>query len=128
MPWVFLHAIKDYYEMPWLLNSHKGLKATFNITPPLIEQLGLYSDPLQNDYFLSLWEKHPSELDQEERRRLLKICKSTQYDTMVKPWPRFDLLYHKDQLSDEEFIEFEVLLCWLGAETFCAGKTRWSVD
>jgi len=37
MPWVFLHAIKDYYEMPWLLNRHKGLKATFNITSPLIE-------------------------------------------------------------------------------------------
>ena len=51
MPWVFLHAIKDYYEMPWLLNRHKGLKATFNITAPLIEQLNLYKDPLKNDYF-----------------------------------------------------------------------------
>ena len=59
MPWVFLHAIKDYYEMPWLLSRHKGLKATFNITAPLIEQLNLYRDPLKNDYFLSLWEMHP---------------------------------------------------------------------
>ena len=116
MPWVFLHAIKDYYEMPWLLSSYKGLKATFNITPSLIEQLSLYSDPLQNDYVLSLWAKHPSELDEEARKRLLKICKSTQYDTMVKPWPRFDMLYHKEKLNDEELIEFEVLfmLAWCG--------------
>ena len=42
MPWVFLHAIKDYYEMPWLLSRYPSLKATFNITPPLIEQLLLY--------------------------------------------------------------------------------------
>lgn len=116
MPWVFLHAIKDYYEMPWLLSRQKGLKATFNITSSLIEQLNLYNDPLQNDYFLSLWEKHPSQLDKEARKWLMKICKSTQYDTMVKPWPHFDLLYRKEQLSDEELIEFEVLfmLAWCG--------------
>ncbi|MBU1658214.1 glycoside hydrolase, partial [bacterium] len=84
MPWVFLHAIKDYYEMPWLLSAYKGLKATFNISPSLIEQLSLYTDPLKNDYILSLWAKHPSELDEEARKRLLKICKSTQYDTMVR--------------------------------------------
>ena len=82
MPWVFLHAIKDYYEMPWLLSRHKGLKATFNITAPLIEQLNLYKDPLNNDYFLSLWEKHPSRLDEGARNWLIKTCKSTQYDTM----------------------------------------------
>lgn len=116
MPWVFLHAIKDYYEMPWLLSRHKGLKATFNITSTLIEQLNLYDDPLQNDYFLSLWEKHPSQLHEEEKRCLMSICKSTQHDTMVKPWPHFDFLYHKEQLSDEELIEFEVLfmLAWCG--------------
>ena len=67
MPWVFLHAIKDYYEMPWLLSQYKGLKATFNITPPLIEQLNLYTDPLKNDYFLALWEKDPSMLAHDER-------------------------------------------------------------
>ena len=116
MPWVFLHAIKDYYEMPWLLNRHKGLKATFNITAPLIEQLNLYKDPLKNDYFLSLWEKHPSELDENARNWLIKICKSTQYETMVKPLPYFDELYHHKNLNDEELIDLEVLfmLAWCG--------------
>ncbi len=116
MPWVFLHAIKDYYEMPWLLNSHKGLKATFNITAPLIEQLNLYSDPLQNDYFLSLWEAHPSQLEEEARKWLIKTCRSTQYETMIKPMAYFDKLYHKEHLCDEELIDFEVLfmLAWCG--------------
>ena len=46
MPWVFLHAIKDYYEMPWLLSEYPGLKATFNLSASLIEQLHLYVEPL----------------------------------------------------------------------------------
>ena len=95
MPWVFLHAIKDYYEMPWLLSRHKELKATFNITAPLIEQLALYSDPLNNDYFLSLWEKEPSLLSHEQRAWLIKTCKSTQYETMIRPIAYFSLLYHQ---------------------------------
>ncbi len=116
MPWVFLHAIKDYYEMPWLLSKYKGLKATFNITPPLIEQLKLYKDPLKNDYFLSLWEMHPSELDDEARNWLIKTCKSTQYETMVRPIEHFSLLYNKEELTDEELIDFEVvfMLAWCG--------------
>jgi alpha-amylase/alpha-mannosidase (GH57 family) len=116
MPWVFLHAIKDYYEMPWLLSRYKGLKATFNITPPLIEQLNLYKDPLQNDYFLSLWEMHPSKLDDEARSWLIKTCKSTQYETMIKPIEHFRELYQKEALNEDELIDFEVLfmLAWCG--------------
>lgn len=116
MPWVFLHAIKDYYEMPWLLSQHKGLKATFNITAPLIEQLNLYRDPLKNDYFLSLWEMHPSMLDTEARTWLIKTCKSTQYETMIKPIEYLSLLYDKAALNEDEFIDFEVLfmLAWCG--------------
>ncbi|QSZ41942.1 glycoside hydrolase [Sulfurimonas aquatica] len=116
MPWVFLHAIKDYYEMPWLLSRHKGLKATFNITAPLIEQLNLYKEPLKNDYFLSLWHMHPSELDDNARTWLIKTCKSTQYETMVRPIAHFSMLYHQEILSDAELIDFEVvfMLAWCG--------------
>ncbi len=116
MPWVFLHAIKDYYEMPWLLSQYDGLKATFNITAPLIEQLNLYSEPLKYDRFLCLWEQHPSKLNKEDREWLVKTCKSTQYETMIKPIHALDLLYHKEELDDEELIDFEMLfmLAWCG--------------
>lgn len=116
MPWVFLHAIKDYYEMPWLLSKYKGLKASFNITAPLIEQLNLYSEPLKSDHFLKLWEMHPSKLEDEQRGRLIKTCKSTQYETMVKPMDYFRTLYNKEELSDDELIDFEVvfMLAWCG--------------
>lgn len=117
MPWVFLHAIKDYYEMPWLLSRHPSLKATFNITPPLIEQLLLYiNEGIERDLFLTLWSKDPRDLSSDERSYVIKICNSTQFDTMVKPFHRYVELYKRDDLNDPEFIELEVLfmLAWCG--------------
>lgn len=114
MPWVFLHAIKDYYEMPWLLSRNAGLKATFNLTPTLIEQLLLYREPLKNDHFLNLWALHPSSLDDSDKKWIVKICKSTQYETMVKLSRRFDALYHQEEYTLYEFIDLEVvfILAW----------------
>lgn len=51
MPWVFLHAIKDYKEMLERLRAFKNLKASFNLTAPLIEQLRLCREPLRYDAF-----------------------------------------------------------------------------
>ncbi|MBL0721283.1 MAG: glycoside hydrolase, partial [Sulfurovum sp.] len=84
MPWVFLHAIKDYYDMPWMLSKFPQLKASFNLTPPLIEQLKLYENPLKNDYFLNLWYKEPVKLTQKQRDWLIKTCKSANYEMMIK--------------------------------------------
>ncbi|WP_295056061.1 glycoside hydrolase family 57 protein [Sulfuricurvum sp.] len=116
MPWVFLHAIKDYYEMPWLLTQYTTIKATFNLTATLMEQLDLYRDPLKYDYFLSLWEQHPSALDPQSRQWLIKLCKSSQFETMVRPIPRYDYLYGKNEYSEGELIDLEIvfILSWCG--------------
>lgn len=116
LPWVFLHAIKDYYEMPWLLEGFKNLKATFNITPTLIEQLDLYHQNTTNDHFLNLLRKEPLELDDSQRDYLIKIIKSTQFETMIKPFFRFSQLYFQESYSDDELNELEVLflLSWCG--------------
>jgi len=116
MPWVFLHAIKDYYEMPWLLTRFPGVKATFNVTPPLIEQLALYSDPLANDAFLALWIRRPEELEAFERAWMVKMCKSTQFETMVRPLPRYAALYHREAYDDAQLLELQLLfmLAWSG--------------
>ncbi len=117
MPWVFLHAIKDYYDMPWMMARHEGLKATFNITAPIIEQLQLYyNNPESSDKFLAIWLKNPSLLDEDDRRWLVKLCKSTQYDTMVKASKRYSELYTKEHFNNSDLIDLEVLfmLSWCG--------------
>lgn len=116
MPWVFLHAIKDYYEMPWLMSCYPGLKATFNLSASLIEQILLYREPLKFDAFLALWASNPINLSESERKWIIKICTSTQYETMVHPIARYSELYYQESFSDEELIDLEVvfLLAWCG--------------
>ncbi len=117
MPWVFLHAIKDYYDMPWMLARHSGLKATFNITPPLIEQIQLYSeDIVSNDRFFTLWMKHPSQLNETDRQWMIKMCKSAPYETMVEPIEPYRELYHREELDDDALCDMEVwfILAWCG--------------
>ena len=117
MPWVFLHAIKDYYDMPWILSRYDGVKSTFNITIPLIEQLKIYEDyGAKRDRFLTIWQKEPYLLSNKDKEYIIKIIKSTQYETMIKPLARFDELFHQDSYSDSEFIELETLfiLSWCG--------------
>ena len=117
MPWVFLHAIKDYYDMPWLLSRQKGIRATFNLTPTLMEQLMLYEkEGIGCDRFLRLLFKEPHELGSEDREWVIKICKSSRFDTMVKPLPRFAELFENSSYKDSELVELEVLflLSWSG--------------
>ena len=117
MPWVFLHAIKDYYDMPWMMARHSDMRATFNITAPLIEQLKLYYDePARYDRFLSLWIHEVEFLQEDDREWVIKLCKSTQYDTMVKPLKRYEELYHQEHFNNQELIDLEVMfiLSWCG--------------
>ena len=117
MPWVFLHAIKDYYEMPWLLSKFPRLKATFNLTPTLIRQIRLYEEHgYEKDRFLLLWRREVPALTPEEKAYLVKICRSTQFETMVKPFGRYAALYHQELLDDNELLDLEVLfmLSWCG--------------
>ncbi len=116
MPWVFLHALKDYYDMPWIASKTVEIKVTFNLTPTLVMQLQKYVDPLRNDRFLKLWIKDYSLLNIEEKRQLMRYCKASNFDTMVKPFKRFAKLYYKNRYDAEEFVDIEVLsvLSWCG--------------
>ncbi len=116
MPWVFLHAIKDYYDMPWIVSKYPPIKATFNITPPLIKQLKIYEEfGYKRDRFLLNWMKRPNELHPKDKKALLKICKSAS-PAMIENFERLKELYDKRELNDKEMIEIEVLflLSWCG--------------
>ena len=114
MPWVFLHAIKDYFDMPYLIEKSNG-KATFNITATLIEQLKIYETQPLRDRFLSLWIKSPQQLTNEERNYILKVIKSVNKTLIINE--EFKELLTFDLLSSDEFINLEVsfLLSWCGS-------------
>ncbi len=48
LPWVYLHAIKDYIDMPLNIAANPGMKANINITPVLIDQWQDYNYRIEN--------------------------------------------------------------------------------
>ncbi len=120
MPWVFLHAIKDYYEMPWLVSRYKKIKATFNLVPSLIKQLQIYSENPSSCKFLNLSKKDVDKISNTEKDYLLKILFSANLATMIKPIPRYFQIYQKymttKNLSNQDFLDLQVLflLSWTG--------------
>lgn len=125
MPWVFLHAIKDYYELPYYLSKFNNIKATFNLVPSLIEQLEEYGKGFVNDIFLSCVQKDISLLTTNERMFLAETLFFANLKTMIHPLPRYRELYAKknrykdlssfaDELENGEILDLEVLflLSW----------------
>jgi alpha-amylase/alpha-mannosidase (GH57 family) len=51
MPWVRLHGVKDYLDMPRLLEDFPNIRQTFNLVPSLLEQLEDYCQP-------GIWDRH----------------------------------------------------------------------
>ena len=103
--------------MPWMLSRHHGLKATFNITPPLIEQLLLYQErPQEHDRFLELWLDEPQNLHEDDRNWMIKLCKSAPLETMVAPLPYYRALYEQEHYRDADLLDLQVwfMLAWCG--------------
>lgn len=124
MPWVFLHTIKDYYDIPWYMEKFPQVKATFNLVPSLISQIEGYITGDANDKFMEYLKKEPYSLNNEERLFLEEYLFLSNEQYMIKPLPRYYELLLKfratnKELSsflDEEIIELEVLflLSWCG--------------
>src|SRR3954468_9990892 len=64
LPWVRLHALKDYYGMVALMTEFPGVKVTFNLVPSLLVQLEAFAAGRARDRYLELSLKPAHELDE----------------------------------------------------------------
>jgi alpha-amylase/alpha-mannosidase (GH57 family) len=89
LPWVRMHGIKDYYDMPALLADFPAIHQTFNLVPSLLKQIRDYVENNATDKFLALTLKPAAELDREDKLFLLKNSFMANWDTMIKPYPAY---------------------------------------
>src|ERR1044072_8191649 len=68
LPWVRLHALKDYYGMVKLLDEFPNVHQTFNLVPSLITQIQYYVDETKNDPFLRVAAKRAKYISLDERK------------------------------------------------------------
>lgn len=123
MPWVYLHALKDYYEMAVHVEK-TGIKAVFNYVPSLLIQLEEYTDVNVADNFLILMRKEVTSLTNDERQAVLNQCFMANLHTMIKPLKRYNDLYNHvvavngnaGEFTNNDLLDLEVLyiIAWCG--------------
>ncbi len=130
MPWVRLHATRAYYDMAWILDRHPNVRCTVNFTPVLLEQLEDYVNGVARDRFLDLTARPSSELTEDERQAVLRQFFMVDWETMIRPLPRYwELLHRRGRelrsvdltrvaraFTDQELTDLQVLfnLAWVG--------------
>src|SRR5262245_13009449 len=81
LPWVRLHAVKDYLDMALHLERHPKVRATFNFVPSLVDQLedAIAGKP---DALFDALARPVAELEPEARAEVISRC------TNLPPWSR----------------------------------------
>jgi alpha-amylase/alpha-mannosidase (GH57 family) len=125
MPWVRLHALKDYYGMVAELRAFPQVRVTINLVPSLMVQLQDYAGDQAWEESYDLAFKRVAELNEGERERLLHYAFQLNRDNLLYRYPRFRELYEKAKpweygsrlavsFSDAELRDLQVLsqLAW----------------
>ena len=100
MPWVRLHAIKDYLDMPLLLEKFSSLKQTFNLVPSLIEQLEDYMNNNAVDPYLELSQIPVERLSNEQKSRIIELFFDLNWEKMIYKFPRYkEILDKREKLK-----------------------------
>lgn len=94
MPWVRLHAAKDYNHMITILEKHPKVKATFSLSPSLLEQIQVYLHEEALDYYLQVM-KRAKNLNTAEKCFLLLHYFDIQWDRVISRYPSYRRLLEK---------------------------------
>jgi alpha-amylase/alpha-mannosidase (GH57 family) len=125
MPWVRLHALKDYYGMVAILRDFPAVHVTFNLVPSLVLQLEDYTRDVAHEEAYDLAFKPVKDLSPEDRERLLFYAFQINRENLLNRWPRFRELYEKAKpwergtamaalFTPEDLLDLQVLsqLAW----------------
>ena len=89
LPWVRLHALKDYYGMVALLNEFPRVKVTFNLVPSLLVQLEAFAAGRARDRYLELSLKPAVDLQPVDVEFILDNFFHAQRQRMIDVHPRY---------------------------------------
>jgi len=119
LPWVRLHATKDYLEMAQHLERYPKMRATINLVPILIKQIEAYQDGIEDD-LLHIEKKETNSLTAKERTLLLSECFHANYSRVISRSTRYTELYQKknrgETFTNDELRDLTIHygLAWTG--------------
>ena len=89
LPWVRLHALKDYFGMVALLREFPAIRMTFNLVPSLLVQLEAFAANQARDRYLEVGMKPAAELAPEDAAFIVQNFFHAQRQRMIDPYPRY---------------------------------------
>jgi alpha-amylase/alpha-mannosidase (GH57 family) len=95
LPWVRLHALKDYYGMVKLLDEFPAVHQNFNLVPSLITQIQDYVAGTAEDPFLHVAARPARDLSVEERRFALQYLFQANPVNLIGRYPRYRELWER---------------------------------
>ena len=102
LPWVRLHALKDYWGMVELLAETPQVRVTFNLVPSLLDQIDAYVSGEAREAELRLGLAPADRLDESEKVYLLRAGFMAHPENLIGRFPRFaELLALRGPRNDE---------------------------
>ena len=95
LPWVRLHALKDYYGMVKLLEEFPNVHQTFNLVPSLISQIQDYASGTAKDPFLAIAARPAKDLSHAERCFALQYLFQANPTHLIGRYPRYAELWER---------------------------------
>src|SRR3954471_21330606 len=95
LPWVRLHALKDYYGMVKLLDEFPNVHQNFNLVPSLMVQIEDYAAGTAQDPFLRVASTPAKDLSQNERRFALQYLFQANPQHVIGRYPRYKELWDR---------------------------------
>jgi alpha-amylase/alpha-mannosidase (GH57 family) len=102
LPWVRLHALKDYWGMVEILAETPRVRVTFNLVPSLLDQIEAYVSGEAREAELRLGLAAAGRLDESEKVYLLRAAFMAHPENLIGRFPRFaELLALRGPRNDE---------------------------
>jgi alpha-amylase/alpha-mannosidase (GH57 family) len=95
MPWVRLHALKDYYGMVAILREFPGVHMTFNMVPSLVKQLEEYARDQAREESMRIAFTPADQLTRDDRESLLAFAFQLNHENLMNRYLRFKDLHHR---------------------------------
>ena len=103
LPWVYLHATKDYTDMVAHLERHPGVRGVVNFVPILLDQLEDYAaqiagGQLRDPLLRLLVNPAPEALTRTQKRAAIAACFRANHARVIAPFPAYLKLYALQEL------------------------------
>ena len=95
LPWVRMHALKDYYGMVKLLDEFPRLHQNFNLVPSLVAQIEDYVAGTARDAWREVVSRPATDLEPDEKRFALNYLFQANHTHQIARYPRYAELLAK---------------------------------